>query len=117
MRHNQIFCQYTQLSEKGVVWREVLLWLKLEKSIGELVEETGTDLPPPSTSNQGQQLIPSEYQMGEWCGKQCRGLMLGLGLLVGVVLTIGMVTKGCRTVVPRNAWTTAHACILKDGPT
>jgi hypothetical protein len=55
--------------------------------------------------------------MGEWCGKQCRGLMLGLGLLVGVVLTIGMVTKGCRTVVPRNAWTTAHACILKDGPT
>lgn len=52
MRHNYIFCQYTQLSEKGVVWIEVLLWLKLEKSIGELVEETDTDFPPPSTSNQ-----------------------------------------------------------------
>jgi hypothetical protein len=32
-----------------------------------------------------------------------KGLMLGQGLLVGVVLTIGMVTKGCRTVVPPNA--------------
>ncbi len=30
----------------------MLLWLKLEKSIGELVEETDTDFPPPSTSNQ-----------------------------------------------------------------
>ncbi len=30
--------------------------------------------------------------------------MLGQGLLVGVVLTIGMVTKGCRIVVFCNVW-------------
>ncbi len=30
--------------------------------------------------------------------------MLGQRLLVGVVLTIGMVIKGCRTVVFCNAW-------------